>query len=208
MKLRFKQGLGRQEFTAFGKLLGVTVRQELWEIGLDQYGLVTADDARRRGVPVVELGKLASRGKLQRLAYGLYRFPEWPAGPRDHLMEAVLWTRDPAAVLSHETALDVYELSDVNPDRIHVTIPVRAKPLRRRHVPAAYTIHYEDLEPAQRGYWEQIPTVTPRAAIDQCVASGVRSDLVHQAIEAARARGLVDEATADRQSRALAGERR
>lgn len=180
----------------------------MWDVGVDQYGFVTAADAGRLGVPVVELGKLAARGKLERLAYGLYRFPEWPAGPRDHLMEAVLWTRDPDASLSHETALDVYELSDVNPHRIHLTIPLRAKPLRRRHVPAAYAIHYDDLSPTQRGFWEQIPTVTPSTAIDQCIASGVRTDLVRQAVEAARSRGLVDRATADRQLRDLAGELR
>jgi predicted transcriptional regulator of viral defense system len=185
----------------------MTLRDDLWDVAVDQYGFVTAADAHRLGVPVVELGKLAARGKLQRVAYGLYRFAEWPAGPRDHLMEAVLWTRDPDAVLSHDTALDVYELSDLNPDRIHVTVPRRVKGLRRRHPPAAYVVHYEDLTPAQRGYWEQIPIVTVPTAIDQCIASGVRTDLVRQAIAAARAQGLIDPATAERQRAALAGDR-
>lgn len=159
------------------------------------------------GVPVVELGKLAARGKLQRVAYGLYRFPEWPAGPRDYLMEAVLWARDPAAALSHETALDAYELSDVNPDLIHVTIPQRVKAMRRTETPAAYVIHQEDLAPAQRTFWEQIPIVIPATAIDQCIAGGVRSDLIRQALEQARDRGLIDPATAARQRAVLEGGR-
>ncbi|MPM30645.1 hypothetical protein SDC9_77195 [bioreactor metagenome] len=196
----------RQDFTGFGKVLSVTLRDDLWDVAVDQYGFVTARDARRLGAPVVELGKLAARGKLQRVAYGLYRFPEWPTGPRDYLMEAVLWTRDPDAALSHDTALDAYELSDINPDRIHVTVPRRGRALRRRQAPAAYMVHYEDLTPAQRGWWEQIPTVTVPTAIDQCIASGMRSDLVRQAITAARVQGLIDPATADRQQAALTGE--
>lgn len=179
----------------------------MWDVAVDQYGYVTATDARQLGAAVVELGKLSARGKLTRVAYGLYRFPEWPAGPRDHLMEAVLWTRDPDAALSHDTALDVYELSDINPGRIHVTVPHKAKPLRRRQAPTAYVIHYQDLGPTQRGYWEQIPTVTVPTAIDQCIAAGVRPDLIRQAITEARAQGLIDPETAARQRSALAGGR-
>ena len=37
-------------------------------------------------------------------------------------MEAVLWTGRRGA-LSHETALDLFELSDVNPSAIHLTVP-------------------------------------------------------------------------------------
>lgn len=196
----------RQHFTDFGKVLSVTLREDLWDVAVDQYGYVTVLDAGRLGAASVELGKLAARGKLARVAYGVYRFLEWPAGPRDHLMEAVLWTRDPDAALSHDTALDVYELSDINPGRIHVTVTPRSRPLRRRHAPAAYAIHYEALTPSQRGYWEQIPTVTVPTAIDQGIASGVRPDLIRQAIEAARAQGLIDSETAARQRAALAGE--
>lgn len=187
--------------------MSVTLREDLWEVAVDQYGYVTALDAGRLGVATVELGKLAARGKLTRVAYGVYRFPEWPAGSRDHLMEAVLWTRDPDAALSHDTALDVYELSDINPARIHVTVAPRSKPLRRRHLPAAYAVHYEALSPSQRGYWEQIPTVTVPTAIDQCITSGVRPDLIRQAIDSARAQGLIDSATAARQRAAMAGDR-
>lgn len=203
MRLAF--GVLRQHFTDFGKVLSMVLRDDLWAVAVDRYGFVTAGDAHDLGVPVVELGKLAARGKLQRVGYGVYRFPDWPTGSRDYLMEAVLWTRDEDAVLSHDTALDVYELSDINPDRIHITVPRRVKALRRRNAPAAYVVHYEDLEATQRSYWEQIPTVTVATAIDQCIVSGVRPDLIRQAIDAARARGLIDQATADRQRAGLNG---
>jgi predicted transcriptional regulator of viral defense system len=174
-------------------------------VAVDQYGYVTSANARDLGVPVVELGKLAARGRLERVSQGLYRFPRWPVSANDSLMEAVLWTRDPSAALSHDTALDVYELSDINPDKIQVTIPVRVKKLRRIDASPALVVHYQDLADDQIGWWEGIPAVTVGTAIDQCIASGVRPDLVSQAIAAARAEGRIDEATAGRQRLELAG---
>lgn len=151
------------------------------------------------------IGEIGGKGKLERLWQGVYRFPEWPISANDHLMEAVLWTRDSRAVLSHETALEVYELCDINPDKVHVTIPARAKKLRRRTAPASLIVHYEDLEPVQVGWWEGIPTVTVPTAISQCIATGTRADLVLQAIDTARRLGRIDRATAEHQRVALRG---
>jgi predicted transcriptional regulator of viral defense system len=175
---------------------------------MEQYGYVSVLNANELGIPVVELGKLSARGKLTRVWQGVYRFPEWPLSANDHLMEAVLWTRDPSAALSHDTALDVYELSNINPAKVHVTIPKRAKQLRRKESPPALIVHYEDLIPEQVGWWELIPTVTVATAIDQCIETNVRTDLVTQAINTARAQGRIDEATAERQRHELRGELR
>ncbi|MDR0365644.1 MAG: hypothetical protein LBH68_02260 [Bifidobacteriaceae bacterium] len=181
----------------------MTIRERLWEAALDQYGYVTSGDAARLNIPDGELPKLAARRKLVRVAQGVYRFPEFAVSPNDQLMEAVLWTRDPLAALSHESALDAYELSDVNPDVIHVTVPRRKNPIRRNNMPAEYVIHYQDLEPGQRGWWEQIPTVAPATAIDQAMLTTARPDLIRQAIDQALSRGLINRATAARQRKAL-----
>jgi predicted transcriptional regulator of viral defense system len=183
--------------------MSVTIRDKLWAVAVDQYGYVSALNARELGIPMVELGKLSARGKLTRVWQGVYRFPELPVSANDHFMEAVLWTRDPRAVLSHDTALDVHELSDINPDKVHVTIPKRVKKLRRQQEPSTLVVHYEDLAPEQVDWWEQIPTVTVATAIDQCIRTQVRPDLVLQAIDAARRTGRIDSATAERQRRDL-----
>lgn len=57
----------------------------------------------------------------------------------------------------------------------------------------------------QLGWWEQIPTVTVATAIDQCMVTRVRPDLVLAAIAAAHAQGRITEATAERQRRTLRG---
>jgi predicted transcriptional regulator of viral defense system len=181
----------------------VTIRDELWDVAVEQYGYVTTRNAHDLGIPIIELGKLAARGRLERVSQGLYRFAEWPVSGNDHLIEAVLWTRDPNAALSHETALAVYELSDVNPDKTHVTVPVREKKLRRSDMPKSLAIHYQDLTADQIGWWELIPTVTVVTAVDQCIVTHLRPDLVLQAIETARSQGRIDKATAERQRQML-----
>jgi predicted transcriptional regulator of viral defense system len=183
----------------------VTVRDDLWDVAVDQYGYVTAHDAHDLGVPVVELGKLAARGKLERVSYGVYRFPQWPVSANDSLIEAVLWTRDRKAALSHETALALHELSDVNPDKTHVTVAPKSRALQRKRIPAAYAVHYQRLRDDQIGWWEHIPTVTIPTAIDQCVDTHVRPDLVLEAIAAAGRLGRITPQAAERLEAKLRG---
>ena len=192
-----------QDTTANGIVLLMPLRQELWEVAVEQYGYVTTGDAARLGAAPVELAKLARRCALEWVSQGVYRFPGWPVSANDHLMEAVLWTRDPTAVLSHETALDVLDLCDINPTTLHLTVSDRQYPIRRREMPDDLVIHYEHLDDAQRGWWEQIPTVTAQTAIEQGIRAAMRPDLLRQAIDTARRRSMVDGATADRLRDAL-----
>ena len=111
---------------------------------------VTAQQAADLGVGKGALQMLVQRSTLTRVAHGVYRFPQYPVGQYDPYMLAVLWTRAPEACLSHETALDAYGISDVNPNRIHVTV---AKHRRLRRASGDdYVIHREDLTPAQIGW--------------------------------------------------------
>lgn len=97
-------------------------RDLLWELGETQHGFVTAQQAEGVGISKQALQMLVRRGTLERAAHGVYRLPRYPRSEHDHLMLAVLWTRVPEAALSHETALDAYSISDINPNRIHITV--------------------------------------------------------------------------------------
>ncbi len=131
---------------------GATIRERLWDVVVDQYGYVTTEDANALGIPVVELGKLHHRGRLARVAHGIYRFDEFPTSARDPYMLAVLWAGR-RGVLSHDTALEVYELCDVNPARIHLTVPPGYRP--RRQGGDGYVVHHEALTDAERGWWKR-----------------------------------------------------
>jgi len=157
------------------------VYSELMEIANENYGFITPDDARGAGVKPMNLVRMAERGQLERRGNALYRFPLTPPGPLDSYMEAALWPRGVEGVISHESALDLYELSDVNPHRIHITVP-RAHRIRRQ-VPAAFRIHHEDLRPGDVGCLEGIPVVTPEHAIRQAHRAKLGPALLGQAID-------------------------
>ena len=164
------------------------IQRQLWEVALDQDGFVTTADAHRLGIPVVELGKLAHRGQLGRAGWGIYRFEQLPAGPYAAYRLAVLWAGGRAA-LSHDTALDLYELCDINPSEIHLTVSPAYRPRGKQRGP--YVVHHERLTEDQLGWIEGIRAVRPGVAIAQGIRSGVPSHLLAAAIDTARARGLV-----------------
>lgn len=98
------------------------------EVAFDNYGYVTTKDVVDAGVPAIEMPKLAARGGLTNVAYGLYRVPDVPPTHFDQFAEALLRVGE-GAYLHGESVLALFGLADVNPRRIKVAVPrrVRAK---------------------------------------------------------------------------------
>lgn len=165
-------------------------RDKLWDIADTQHGFVTTQQATGVGITKQALQMLIQRGTLDRAAHGVYRFPQYPVSEHDHLALAVLWTRVPEAVLSHETALDCYGISDINPHHIHLTVGKQRR--FRRANTEAYIVHYENLNTRQIGWWQEIPTATPATAIRQCIAGGTPTYLLRQAVERGYAEGYLN----------------
>jgi len=82
-------------------------------------------------------------------------------------------------VLSNETALSLYELSDVNPAKMHITVP-RAPSAARDT--ALYVVHRADLREDEITAHEGIPIVTPVRAILDAHDAGLGLALIGQAI--------------------------
>jgi predicted transcriptional regulator of viral defense system len=179
----------------------VTILERLREVAMDQHGLVTSEQAAEAGIPRQELVKLAARGRLERLKRGVYLVPQTPGGRYQNWALAVLWTGAPEACLSHETALAAWDISDINPDQIHVTVGQRRR--LRRSGGERYIIHHEDLAERQRTWFEQIPITNAPTAIAQCIAWGTPTYLVKQALERAGATGRLLKADAERLAREL-----
>ncbi len=164
------------------------IYNSLADIAVDQHGYVTARDAERNGIDPHRLVEMAKRGTVERVARGVYRMPVVAPTGLEQLMEATLWPRG-QGVLSHETALDLHDLCDVNPAKIHVTVP-RAHRITRE-VPQPYAIHHRDLKASETMRHEGIAIVTPSRAILDGIETHLRGDLLHQAIDTARRRGLI-----------------
>ncbi|MHB1128684.1 MAG: hypothetical protein ACYC06_01365 [Ilumatobacteraceae bacterium] len=58
--------------------------------------------------------KWAARNQIKKVGHGIYRFSQLPANPLDAFMLATLWANG-RGVLSHDTALDLHGLCDINP---------------------------------------------------------------------------------------------
>lgn len=159
---------------------------ELFEVAADQYGYITTHQVVELGGTKQVLVNLARRGQLDRVAFGVYRFRLFPSSVRDELMEASLWAGE-EGVISHESALGLWELCDVNPGRIHVSVP-KSKRIRRQ-APVVYQVHHRDLPAVDITRCEGIPVVTPRRAIVDGIEEHLDGRIIDQAIEAAVARG-------------------
>lgn len=105
----------------------VKYRDIVREIALDQYGYVTTRDATEAGVPAAELPKLAARGGLENVAYGLYRVADALPTRYDQFAEALFRVGE-GAYLHGESVLALLGLGDVNPRRIKVATGRRARP--------------------------------------------------------------------------------
>lgn len=172
--------------------------EALFELATEQYGYITRDQALKAGFNRDTLMQMAKRGLVDRAGHGLYRFKAFPPGPLDAYMEAVLWPRGTTGVLSYETALDLYGLSDASPAKIHITVPKRHRVTRE--IPALYEIHHADLEPEEITWREGLPLTTVERTIRDSHKARLRRGLLTQALEQARARGLIT-AAQDRELR-------
>lgn len=160
------------------------------ELATDQYGFITHEDLRGLGEDPVRLRQWVQRGGVERVGHGIYRFKQIPATPLDPYMLATLWPAG-RGVLSHDTALELFELCDINPDKIHITLPASRSYRPRRQGGEQYIVHHEYLAEADLTWHEEIRIVTPAVAIRQAIDSAVPVHLVRQAIETTRRLGRV-----------------
>ncbi|MED5374455.1 MAG: type IV toxin-antitoxin system AbiEi family antitoxin domain-containing protein [Myxococcota bacterium] len=159
----------------------------LHEYANGQSGYFTAQQAAEAGFSPQLLHKHIKTGALQRPLRGIYRLGRFPPAEHEELVVLWLWS-DRAAVFSHETALQLHELSDALPSRAHLTLP-RATP-RRRKLPDGMIAHYADLPPADITWNGPIPVTGPaRSVLDVAAAHG-DANLVAQAIDQGIRRGL------------------
>jgi predicted transcriptional regulator of viral defense system len=165
--------------------------QALYQIAASQGGYFTAAQAREAGYTYRQQHYHSSRGNWLRVDRGLFRLRDYPPGEREDLIRWSLWSRDqkgvPQAVVSHDTALTVHDLSDVMPERVHLTVP---RGFRKR-VPAGCVLHFaslaeEEIEP-RPGY----SVTTPLRTLIDVAGSALSQEHLDAAVKEALERGLV-----------------
>ncbi|MBB5790182.1 type IV toxin-antitoxin system AbiEi family antitoxin domain-containing protein [Jiangella mangrovi] len=128
-------------------------------------------------------------GRYARARRGLYRLRHFPTSPTEHIVAAWLPLQGAEAVVSHASALELYELSDLIPDAVHVSVP-RAK--RGQRPRPGVRIHTQT-QPFGAGEVRMVAGVTatsPERSIVDTLDDGGQPDQVEQAITAALRRGI------------------
>lgn len=172
------------------------------DVAVDNGGYVTPALVEPYGVPAVELRKMVSRGTLQAAARGVYRVPTLPYDPRDEFILARLWAAG-RGVISHDSALSVHELCDINPTKVHLTIPTSYRISRSGG--DRYVIHHADLEPQEITKIDAVTLTTIRRTLTDALGS-VPAYLLRIAIETARERGAIPSDLRDDLVRSLDGD--
>ena len=158
----------------------------LYSVAEDQAGYFTARQAREAGYSWERLVYYKEIGRFKRIAHGIYRLVHFPSSPFEDLF--IAWLRTgPDSVISHESALSVYDLSDMLPNIIHVIVPRTAS--RRRKGLKQHTNRLSPDEITQR---EGLPITTVERTIADVADYGIPEEFVNQAIREALLRGMTN----------------
>lgn len=168
--------------------------RRLFEVVETQQGFFTAKQAIQAGFAVNTHPYHVQVGNWIREHRGIYRLAQFPAADRPDLVLWSLWSQnrneDVEGVYSHQTALNLHELSDLNPARLHMTVPMRFR--RNSEIPRILVMHRADLPLADiqsaPGYRVTRPL---RTLLDLAEAENIEPSLVRQAFRQAIGRGII-----------------
>jgi predicted transcriptional regulator of viral defense system len=157
----------------------------LYRIAEQQGGYFTTAQATKARFNRKLLWHHQRNGKLLRGAHGIYRFRQFPASPHEDLF--VAWLRcGPRAVVSHESALAVYGLSDIMPGETHVTVP-RTSSRRREGIRQ----HTARLLPSEIVRREGLPVTSVPRTLADVARAGLAEEHILEAIDQALKEGLI-----------------
>jgi predicted transcriptional regulator of viral defense system len=100
------------------------MRRRLFGLAAEQGGYFTAAQARAIGYSYQAQTHHVRAANWLRVDSGIFRLADWVPGPHDDLARWSLWARD-RAVVSHETALAVHGVGELESRQIHLTVPPR-----------------------------------------------------------------------------------
>lgn len=153
-----------------------------------QGGYFDAGQARAHGVSRQLLDHHLSRGRFERIRRGLYRVQGFPTAEHDDMREAWMAVGGTDALLSHESALALLDLSDNIPDAVHLLVPRRHRGLRR---PPGVIVHTRpDNEDIATVWRDGLPLTAPaRTLLD--VADRLQPEQLSMAVRQGLRRGLL-----------------
>ncbi len=168
--------------------------RRLFEVAEQQQGFFTTKQAKAAGFAENTHPYHVQAGNWIREHRGIYRLALFPSPDRPDLVLWSLWSRNRKeeidGVYSHQTALSLHELSDLNPAKLYMTVPTRFR--RNSEMPEIVVLHYADLPTTDveigPGYKYTRPL---RTILDLIEAGTVERTFIRQALRQAVDRGLI-----------------
>lgn len=169
-------------------------KKNLFAIAEDQSGYFTTKQAISAGFAEKTHAYHVRAGNWIREYRSIYRLAAFPSVERPDLMLWYLWSRGrddvPKGVYSHETALSLHELSDANPSKLHMTVPMAFR--KTAQIPTVLVLHRSNIPNGDTQEIFGVRCTNPLRTIIDLVIDG-KTDKTHlrQAIQQALTRGLI-----------------
>jgi len=168
--------------------------RRLFDIADRQQGFFTTKQAKAAGFAENTHPYHVQVGNWIREHRGIYRLALYPTTDRPELALWALWSRNRNeeidGVYSHQTVLSFYNLSDLNPAKLHMTVPADFR--RHSEIPGILVLHYADLPESDIETAQGFRLTRPlRAILDLIEAGTVERTFIRQAIRQAVDRGLI-----------------
>jgi len=177
-----------------------SIRPDIRRLEADAYqqgGYFTSDQARENGVSRQLLDHHVRQGRFERVRRGLYRIRGFPTSQHDDIREKWMAVGTEKAIVSHESALALLELSDNVPDEVHLLVPRRHRGLRR---PTGVVIHTHADDEEIATVWRDGMRLTAPARTLVDVAGELQPEQAAMAAQQALSLGLLTRGQLEREA--------
>jgi len=181
--------------------------ERLYAIAEAQQGCFTAGQAVKCGYPTSSHVYHLKAGTWRREYRGIYRLTRFPMPDDAQYVLWSLWSRNrqgiPQGVYSHQTALALFELSDLMPRRLHLTVPPGFR--RNAPIPDILILHRGKLTLGEIEERQGFRVTRPlKAVTDLLGASALSMDHLRQALKQGLELGLITRAEVEGHPQRLA----
>lgn len=153
-----------------------TPENKLYAIAEAQQGYFTSKQAKACGYKDNTHPYHVNSGNWIRVYRSIYRLSKFPQSERPDLMIWALWScnrlGEMRGVYSHQTALSVYDLSDIMPAKLHMTVPLSFR--RNTLIPSVLELHYKNLQKSRIASLDGYLITTPYQTILDVVVRETR----------------------------------
>ena len=165
----------------------------LYKVAESQQGLFTARQAVQAGYDERNHPYHVKSGNWVKEHRGIYRLKNFPYSSDSQFSLWSLWSCNKKGqvqgVYSHETALQIYNLSDLSPSKLHMTVPTNFR--RGTSIPDILVLYKNTLKPSE---WQTIAdyrVTTPTRTLHDIISSqSISEEFISQTIREGLSRGL------------------